>query len=120
MSGYQWFTLVQTVVMFLAATGVALLYRGFQTGKWVQNVESQQDKLDAIHRRLDKAGEKMSDLSNEIQKLPTTMRDEFLSREVFEIHQAVAREQRTELRAEFRKEDTLIWDELRRLKGTRR
>ena len=120
MTGYQWFTLIQAVVMGLAAAGVALIYRGFQTGKWVQDQESRKQEIELIHRRLDKAGLKMSDLANEIQKFPDEMRDEFVSKEVFEIHQAVAKERIGELRVEFRKEDTLIWEEVRRLKGNNR
>ena len=106
--------------MGLAAAGVALLYRGFQTGKWVQDQESRKNDVDSIHRRLDRAGEKMSEIATEMQTLPDTLRKEFVSKEVFEIHQAVYRERHAEIRAEFHKEDTLLWDAIRQLKGNNR
>lgn len=120
MTGYQWFTIAQTVVMGLAAAGVALLYRGFKTGKWVQDQESRGKELELVHRRLDRAGEKMSKIATDVQRLPDDLRDEFITKEIFEIHQAVAKERQAELRVEFRKEDTLIWDEIRRLKSNNR
>ena len=120
MTGYQWFTIVQTAVMGLAAAGVAILYRGFQTGKWVQDQESRKQEIELIHRRLDKAGEKMSKVATDIQKLPDELREEFITKEIFEIHQAVSRERLAEIRVEYRQEDTKIWAELRQLKGNNR
>lgn len=120
MTGYQWFTIVQTVVMGLAAAGVALLYRGFQTGKWVQDQESRKQEIEQIHRRLDRAGEKMSEIATDVQKFPDNMREEFLSKEVFKIHEAIAKERLTEIREEYRQEDTKIWEALRQLKSNHR
>lgn len=89
-----WLNFALTVVTALAGAGMALLYRGFRTGKWVQNVDNHQEKIDALNRRLDKAGQEMSDLTDLVQKLPDQFRIEFVSKEVFTIHQTIAKEQR--------------------------
>lgn len=97
MTGFQWFTLIQTVVMTLAAAGVALLYRGFQTGKWVQNQESRSKEIDQITTRLDRAGQKISDLATDVQGLPERMHRDFIPRETFLIEITGLKERQKDL-----------------------
>ena len=114
MKGMDVFTIVQTVVMMLAAAGVALLHNGFRSGKWARAVGEERDKeLDQIHRRLDRAGEKVSDLATTVQSLPDRIVRECITREVYNIERAIDKERYHEIRTEFRAEDTKIWNEIR-------
>lgn len=110
----EWIGVVQSVVVAFAAAAVALLYRGFQTGKWVRQIGEERDQqIDDIHRRLDTAGGKMSDLANEVQTMPDRFRREFVSREVFDLEKAVDKERREEFRESMTKEHDKLWAALR-------
>ena len=114
MNRSQWVSIIQTVVMMLAAAGVALLHRGFRTGKWARAIGEERDKeLEQIHKRLDQAGKKTSELASDVQGIPARMHKEFVPREVFDMEKVMNAERREELRQEFRREDTKIWDHLR-------
>ncbi len=56
----------------------------FAIGKWVQRREGSTEvplyRLAQLERRMDQAGDKMSDLANSIQGMPAIMRDEFVTR----------------------------------------
>jgi hypothetical protein len=56
----------------------------FVVGKWVQRREGSADvplwRITQLERRMDQAGDKMSDLANAIQGMPERLRDEFVTR----------------------------------------
>lgn len=110
----RWIQIGFTVATALAAAGMALLYRGFQTGKWAQSVgEGHEDAIQRINGRLDRAGAQMSDLSDDIQTVAERMRKEFVTREVFEIDRAVSKERRDELQAAIQREHDKLWQAIR-------
>lgn len=56
----------------------------FTIGKWVKSREVSEDlplyRLGVLERRMDQAGQKISDLADEVQTLPERMRTEFVTR----------------------------------------
>lgn len=56
----------------------------FIVGKWVQRREGSADvpiyRLSQLEKRMDDAGEKMSDLANIVQVMPDRLRAEFVTR----------------------------------------
>ena len=84
MNVYQWITAVQTVVMSLAAILTGLLYRGFQAGRWSQQIDKTKD-IDALTRRMDKAGHQMSEFATDIQGMESRFRLIFVDQKVFEV-----------------------------------
>lgn len=117
MNAFQWFSLIQTVLMGVAAVIVALLYRGFYTGRWVQKNEDQvgmfETRLAAIERRLDNGGAKMSDLASEINGLPERLRLMFVPVELFHHVDERNKEDRSAMRAEIEK----MWHAIRASQG---
>ncbi len=60
----------------------------FAIGKWVQRREGSTDvplyRITQLEKRMDQAGEKMSDLANVVQAMPNVIRDEFVTRREWE------------------------------------
>jgi hypothetical protein len=56
----------------------------FVVGKWVQRREGSADvplyRLTQLEQRMNQAGDKMSDLANEVQAMPERLRNEFVTR----------------------------------------
>jgi hypothetical protein len=56
----------------------------FAFGKWVQRREGSAEiplhRITELERRMDRAGEKMSDLANDVQGMPERLRDQFVTR----------------------------------------
>lgn len=56
----------------------------FIVGKWVQRREGSTDvpiyRLALLEKRMDQAGDKMSDLANVVQAMPDKIREEFVTR----------------------------------------
>ena len=75
-----------TEEMLIAALGVTWSGFGlsFMVGKWVRRQEHSSEmpayRIGQLERRMDQAGEKMSDLAGDIQGLPDRMRAEFVTR----------------------------------------
>lgn len=117
MTAFQWFTIVQTVLMATAAALVAVIYRGFHTGRWIQKREDADDMIDArltvIERRLDSGSERMSKLASDLNALPDRLRGIFLSIDVF--HEVEKRN--TEARSANREDIERIWQVIRGLQG---
>ncbi len=113
MTAFQWFTIVQTLVMALAAAGLAILIRGFRSGQWARSVGEERDKeVAAILQRIDQAGKKISDLASEVQAFPSRMHKEFVPREVFELEKIYSVERREAIREEFRRDTQQLWEAL--------
>jgi Zn-dependent protease with chaperone function len=56
----------------------------FAVGKWARGRETAADailyRVEQLERRMERAGEKMSDLANEVQAMPERLRHEFVLR----------------------------------------
>lgn len=102
MSRGDWLTVLQLLATLLSG-GLLLSLR---SGRYLQ---AKEDDLTEVKRRLDKAGQEMSDLANEVQKLPDRFRGEFVPRELYVASEIASREDRMWLR---RQVETL-WEQLR-------
>ena len=78
MDTFQLITLVQAVIMALCTLGAWSIMRAFRSGQWAVGLEN---RLTAVEKRMDKAGEKISDLATFVQGVPELMRKEFLLKE---------------------------------------
>ena len=80
-----------TEEMLIAALGVTWSGFGlsFAIGKWVRGREVATDmpsyRIGQLEKRMDQAGEKMSDLAGDIQGLPDRLRLEFITRHECEL-----------------------------------
>jgi hypothetical protein len=56
----------------------------FLVGKWVQRRDSSSElpvhRISELERRMNQAGDKMSDLANDVQAMPEKLRHEFVTR----------------------------------------
>lgn len=115
----DWFQTSQTIVMALASLFVWVVLRGFQLGKWSTTVDRSADfdalreSIRAIHRRLDDAGEKASDLASAVQGMPERIRRDFITRDEFTIMTENGREDRMRLWQEIAR----LWDTFRQHRG---
>lgn len=126
MTAFQWFQLIQTVLMAVAAIIVGMLLRGFSAGKWIQksedkhetvmskirDIEERADKESTILKEWrDKVGREMSVFSTKVQAIPETLRIIFLPREVFDVVDRQNSEDREKLHEEVEK----LWQAVRQI-----
>jgi len=61
----------------------------FVVGKWVQRREGSTEiplyRITQLEARMDRAGDKMSDLANAVQGMPERLRDEFVTRQEWDL-----------------------------------
>ena len=61
----------------------------FIVGKWVQRREGSAEiplyRISQLEARMDRAGEKMSDLANAVQGMPERLRGEFVTRKEWDL-----------------------------------
>lgn len=107
MSTYEIVTLVQTVLMAMAAIVVWIL------GRERKNID---EKLAELTKRLDNAGQKSSDLTDDVQALVlnVTRIPEDLDRRY------LSKERADDLFAGLRREVASIWREIAALRADRR
>lgn len=84
MTAVQWFTVIQSVVMSLATLIAVLIYRGFQTGRWTEQIDKSREISD-LNQRMDRAGKAMSDLASDVQALDHRFREIFVDQKVFDV-----------------------------------
>lgn len=108
----QW---VQTAVMAAAAIIVGMIYRGYLTGRWVQqrddHITELRSKVREVEQRLLHGNQRMSSLSSDVQKMPEVLRRIFLTADLFE----EVSERWTEDRRDLRRNIEQLWAEIRRL-----
>lgn len=71
---------LQFLVMCAAGALIWSLRQAFAGGRFLSRFEDVEKRLGQIDKRLDQAGEHMSDLTTKIQALPNQLRDEFVTR----------------------------------------
>ena len=83
MVGFEWISLLQSVVTAVALILIWLLRRAFQGGAWTTDLMGRmliiERTQEAQKERLDHAGAKLSDLASHVQGLPERLREQFLS-----------------------------------------
>ena len=88
----EWLAIGQFLLTAVAASLVWLWGRGRDSGSANSNVHGQfallREKVGELERRMDKAGQRTSDLADQVQVMPDKFRDEI-------------REAKTDLRGEF-------------------
>lgn len=78
--------------------------------KMVEDFTKAQADIQGIGGRLDKGGQRMSDLCDEVQGLPHVLEDKFITRREYE----AANSDRDRYRREIREEMTRLWDAIDR------
>ena|SRR3990167_734966 len=82
MTTFEWFSIIQSVVMTGALVLIWLLRRSFQSGSWSTDLVARLAVLERSHdahtERLNHTGAKLSDLASTVQGLPERLREHFL------------------------------------------
>lgn len=119
MTAFQWFTVVQTVATLFLSVVLGAMFRGFSTGRWVQtrvdDVEKLGTRITSLEKRMDQAGEKLSDFETQVQALPETLRVMFVPRELFMQGNMQNNDNYTSVRREIER----LWDAVRNPRGNR-
>ena len=84
MSWLPWLTFFQSLCLLIVGVLTAVAVRGFQTGRWSQALDKTKE-IDQINARLDRAGQQMSDLADEMQSRDEHFRRIFVDQKVFEV-----------------------------------
>ena len=113
MDAYKWFSFILAVASLVSSVLTVIIYRGFQSGRWVQSriddIERMGNRVANLEGRMDRAGKQMSDIATDLQGLPEELRGIFLSRESF----AQFAQQNADERAQLRREVERLWEAMR-------
>jgi hypothetical protein len=82
---YLWFQIVQTAVMGLVGVLLVAMRAGMWSGQKLTDLDDLAKRIAAIEGRLDRAGQAMSDLGDQIQKIPEALRGIFVARDGAEL-----------------------------------
>ena len=76
MTFFEAFQVVNAVVIVLAAAFAWSIRAGIKSGRWLSAGDAQTAQICMLKERMDKAGEKVSDLATFVQRLPDHWREE--------------------------------------------
>jgi len=76
MTPFEWFQIVNVLVVVIAAAFAWSIRAGIKSGRWLSAGDAQTAQICTLKERMDKAGEKVSDLATHVQTLPDKWREE--------------------------------------------
>lgn len=101
MTGFQWFQVVHAGLITAAMALLWIFRAGVKGQELISRPELLAERLKQVEIRMDRAGEKISDLASAVQGLPESLRRTFLPRELADEYVLESRADRKALHAQL-------------------
>lgn len=95
------YAIVKDAALGLAAVFTALVYNGFRVGRWTSGFEVDRTRITKLEDRMNAGGKEWSRLSSEVNRLPTTLQDDFVTKDEMDLHRRQVEEDRKRIWEEF-------------------